>query len=134
VEPTGQSRVAHLNRPAMRFLCLTWMLLAAGCGSHATPATPAVRHSRVSIAEPQRNLWSFQRVRTLKTADGRTSQVNAHVTRQLQPGEGVDFENGTSVSYDGIALRVANEPLDSLNAVVNRDGTLRKGVFIRTFR
>jgi hypothetical protein len=73
-------------------------------------------------------------VTTLKTADGRTSQINAHVNRQLHPGEGVVFENGTAVSYDGTAFRVGGQLLESLNAVLNRDGALHKAAFIRTFR
>ncbi|RYD68880.1 MAG: hypothetical protein EOP84_29545 [Verrucomicrobiaceae bacterium] len=118
----------------MRFLCLSWTLLVAGCMSDVAHTQPKVQHSRVWVTAPQRNLWSFQRVTTLKNADGRTSPINAHVTRQLQPGEGIVFENGTVVSYDGTVLRVANKPVNSLNAVIDRDGALHNEAFIRNFR
>jgi hypothetical protein len=109
-------------------------MFAVGCASHINPPNSNVEHSRLWVNEPQRNLWSFERVATLKAADGRTSRVRAHLTRHLQAGEAVVFENGVVVTYDGTTLRVANKPLQSLNAVVYRDGTLRKGEFIRTFR
>ncbi len=118
---------------SMRLLCLSWILLTAGCASRVTPGASVPSLSHIWIAEPPRNAWSYLRVATLRTADGRTSRIDAHVPRQLQPGESVVFENGTSVSYEGKVLRVGNEALDSLNAVVNRDGSVNKGSFIRTF-
>jgi hypothetical protein len=120
--------------PPMRLFSLIIAMLAVGCASHIHSPGSKVEHSRLWVSEPQRNLWSFERVATLRTVDGRTNQVNAYVTRQLQAGEAVVFENGGVVTHDGATLRVANEPLKSLNAVVNHDGTLRRGAFIRTFQ
>ena len=118
----------------MRILPIIATLLAVSCASHINPGSSTRKHSHVWVGQPERNLWSYQRVATIHMADGGTNPVDAFAARQLRTGEALVFENGTKVAYDRTTLRVANAPFHSSNAILDPDGTLQHGSFIATFK
>lgn len=125
-----------MARPLLCYVARMWRLLltlavisaTAGCASSSRTTPP---HTHVWARD--QNLWSYQRVAGLSLADGGVTRPDVHLSRQLRAGESVMLEDGTVVRFDGSTLLVDDHSVDSRNAVVDRDGTLRQNAFIRDF-
>lgn len=71
---------------------------------------------------PQVNIWSYQPV----SGEG-------YIERLLRPQERIVMEGGAVVTFDGERVLVNNQAVISRNAIVERDGTIIQGAFIRRF-
>jgi hypothetical protein len=101
----------------MRFSILILAMAFAGCSSQRVPD-----HTLLYTADHQISIWSYQPV------DG-----EGFVSRPLQANERVVLKGGAVVSFDGKHVAVNKQEVSDLNAVVESDGNVHHGAFIRTF-
>ena len=101
----------------MRCSILMFAMAFAGCVSHRVPD-----HTLLYTADQHINIWSYQPV-----------EGEGFVSRPLNANERVVLKGGAVVSYDGKHVAVNKQEISDFNAVVDSDGHVHKGAFIRTF-
>ena len=104
--------------PSMRlFLFVIIATAVAGCESHHVPS-----YTLLYTRDHQVNIWSYQPV-----------EGEGYVSRPIRPNERVVLQGGAIVSFDGEHVLVNHSAVSSRNAVVERDGSIHQGAFVRTF-
>ncbi len=101
----------------MRLVLAIVAVSLIGCASHRVPD-----HSLLYTPDREHNIWSYEPV----VGEG-------FVSRPMQPNQPVKLRNGAIVSFDGRSVVVTGKAINSANAVVQCDGKVREGAFIRTF-
>jgi hypothetical protein len=98
-------------------LLLVLLATIAGCDSHAIPP-----HTLLYGGDPRVNIWLYQRV-----AGG------GYADRPLQPGERAVLEGGATVTLTEGRVSVNGKVVNAASAVVDKNGEVYEGAFIRTF-
>jgi hypothetical protein len=79
-------------------------------------------HTLLYTPDRQHNIWSYQPV-----------EGEGFVSRPLRPDDRVVLKNGAIVSFDGEGVKVNGAHVKAQNAIVQADGKVEEGAFIRTF-
>ena len=101
----------------MRLFDLIVALSLIGCASHRVPD-----HTLLYTPDRRHNIWSYEPI------DG-----EGFISRPLEPGQRVVLKGGAVISSDGDGLVVNGTRVNELNAVVDSNGDVHEGAFIRTF-
>src|SRR5438045_2835357 len=101
----------------MRILALMLLLITVDCAEHNVAP-----HTLLHSACHRLNVWSYQPV----AGEG-------FVTRPLRDGGCVVLDGGAVIAVDGSRVSVNGKPLSATDAVVDRNGDVFEGAFIRTF-
>ena len=104
-----------------RSILIVLTLVAAG-GCAPNPSRRVVDHSSLYSPDRRTTVWSYRPV----VGEG-------FVRRAVKVGEAVALEGGAVVSFDGERLAINGEAVHARNVVIEPDGQVREGAFVRTF-
>ncbi len=94
-----------------------WATVFAGCASRQVPP-----YTELYSVNHDASIWTYERA----NGDG-------YITRQLSIGDKVVLSNGAVVSFDGAHFAVDGQQVLSHTAVVEHNGKVLEGAFIRSF-
>ena len=121
-EPTAGDFLLRGQNKGMRWARLFlmrfgWAAVLAGCASRRVAP-----HTELYSGNHEASVWTYER------ANG-----EGYITRQLGVGDRVVLSNGAVVSFDGVHIAVDGRQVQSHNAVVEHNGEVLEGAFIRSF-
>jgi hypothetical protein len=135
-------RLRSRRRTSMRatWLILIVVALATGCGDPQPPNDhgPANRvdpHTHLWLDGGNKHVWTYQKVAEWKSADGVVTIVDGHYSGPIKRGEVYKLTNGTLITFDNHGLVVGGTqiPADTSNVLIEENGQVKLGPFIRTF-
>ena len=111
---------------------LAFLLLAcSGCSTTPNVIAP---HSHLWTDSPCHNIWTYEQVTNIK-ATSTEDYSKGFIERKLISGDKIFLSNGIIVTFDGDFLRINDTffPENTLNCVINHDGSIEWNAFIRDF-
>ena len=114
----------RLSRNLLIYLAVA---LLVGCGS----AERKSGHTHVWIGDQAQNVWSYELVESIVSADGEETESVGFLSAELKPGDEVTLSSGVVIKYDGSALKINGQKVVDSNVVVEMDGAIRRNAFIR---